>query len=314
MLALPRSIWNSFRHGRGLLRNGRGMDTQGLKQRIHVWIYGDIVERWRTGKLNDRQFGNAYRRRARRLSLFMLGFFALAVIGDWLDHRDLSVVEHLPRVGDFALLFGVMWLGVAALFDGLARFVVANTLLNRDRGDALRQQREAPAIEAPYSSPHLEFGSYTRTTWFWNQVSLRAGALAALTAVLSLWTPRAQVLLAGAAFLLLLSLLARFDRRPYLDISPEGIWCRAWGKQRLPFHDFKAAYTRQDGIGEGIVLIPHTPAELAPKLSWEGRLALRNGERVPAHRGTLTIWTSRVGLDCDSTLQGIRAELSKRAR
>jgi len=29
------------------LSNGRGMDTQGLKQRIHVRIYGNIVERWR---------------------------------------------------------------------------------------------------------------------------------------------------------------------------------------------------------------------------------------------------------------------------
>ena len=290
------------------------MDTQGLKQRLHVWIYGDMVERWRAGKLDDRQFGRAYRLRSQRLGLSMPGLFALAALGDWLDHPELSVVEHLPRVGDFALLFGVMWLGVAALLEGVARFVVANTLLDRDRGDALRQQREAPVIEAASSSPHLEFGSYTRTTWFWNQVLLRAGAVVALSAVLSLWSPRAQFFLVLAVFLLLLSLLARFDRRPYLDISPEGIWCRAWGKQRLPFHDFEAAYTREDGIGGGVVLIPHTPAELALKLSWGGRLALRNGERVPAHRGTLTIWTSRVGLDCDSILQGIRAELGKRAR
>lgn len=63
------------------------MGTQELRQRIHVWIYGDIVGRWRAGKLDDRQFSRAYRLRAQLLGLPMLVPIALAGMGSWLDRH-----------------------------------------------------------------------------------------------------------------------------------------------------------------------------------------------------------------------------------
>jgi hypothetical protein len=284
----------------------------GLRQRIHDRLYGDVVQRWRSGTLDDRQFGRAYRLRAQKyVPLAFVLPFVLASIGDWLE-RDISLSQHLERVANFALIFGIFWLPIAAVIDRNARWGVRDMLLRRGRDAAERQQQRAVAQPQATGTSGLVLGSYRRTTRYWNRRLLQVAAYNALVALLSTVISRAQLFLVISLPLLLWTLLARFDRRPYLEITAEGIWYRAWGKQRLPFQDFKAAYTRQDRLGEkGVVLIPKDPANLTRKLSLEGRLSMRSGENVPAHAGTLTIWTSKVGLDQDLLLRGLQAKLAK---
>lgn len=285
------------------------MTIHALRQRIHDRIYGDIVQRWHSGKLDDRQFDRAYRLRAQLLvPPIFLSLFVLAAVGDWLE-RDISTAEHLSRIGNFALLFGVFWLTIGAIIDRNARFGTRDMLLRRVR-DAAERQPPIAARAQVHGDDELEFRNYTRTTRYWNLVLVRVVAATALVALLTLLNPRAQLFLVILAPVVLWALIARFDRRPYLNVSPEGIWCRAWGKHLLAFNDFKAAYPRQNRMGDqGVVLVPYNAATLAPKLSWEGRLALRSGESVPAHAGTLTIWTSKVGLDRDALLRGLLAEI-----
>lgn len=284
----------------------------GFRQRVHDRLYGDVVQRWRSGVLDDRQFGRAYRLRAQKfVPLAFVVPFLLACIGDWLE-RDIWFAAHLERVANFALIFGIFWLAIAAVIDRNARWGVRDMLLRRGREDAERQQRRVVDRTHVVGGGGLVLGSYQRTTRYWNRRLLQIAAYNALVALLSTVIPRVQLFLVISVPGLLWALVARFDRRPYLEITPEGIWYRAWGKQRLPFQDFKAAYARHDRLGEqGVVLIPRDAAALTPKLSLNGRLALRSGENVPAHAGTLTIWTSKVGLDRDSLLRGLQAELAK---
>lgn len=294
------------------------MTIQALRQKVHDKIYGDIVERWRCGKLDDRRFDRAYRLRAQMfVPPLLFSLFILVAVGDWLE-RDLPVAEHLARVGQFGLIFGLFWLAVGLVIDRNARFGTRDILLRRVRSTAEREQAVATRAQTfggtklPYTK--LEVGSYARTTRFWNRVLVRTAAGTGLIALVAVWNPRAQLFLAMVTPVLLWALIARFDRRPYVDVSPEGIWCRAWGKPHLSLDLFKAAYPRQNRMGEqGVVLVPRTAEAVAPKLSWFGRWMLRSGESVPAHAGTLTLWTSKVGLDRDTLLRGIQAELSKGA-
>jgi hypothetical protein len=206
-------------------------------------------------------------------------------------------------------MFGIFWVATGAVIDRNARFGTRDMVLRRVREQAERQQSLAVPI-TPDGLPWLEFRSYTRTTRYWNRTLLRVVVGNGLIALLALLNPRAPLLLFITGPTLLWTLIARFDRRPYLDFSREGIWCRAWGKGRFPFHDFKAAYPRQDRLGEqGVVLVPRDSKALIPKPSWQS-LVLLSGTQMPAHAGTMTIWTSQVGLDRDSILRGIQAELS----
>lgn len=284
----------------------------GFRQRVHDRLYGDVVQQWRSGVLDDREFGRAYRLRAQKfVPLAFVVPFLLACIGDWLE-RDISFAEHLERVANFALIFGMFWLPIAAVIDRNARWGIRDMLLRRGRDAAEREQQRAVNQPQAAATSELVLGSYRRTTRYWNRMLGLIVAYNAFVALLAMVIPRAQLFLLISVPGLLWALVARFDRRPYLELTTEGIWCRAWGKQRLPFQDFKAAYARKNGLGEqGVVLIPRDPAALTPKLSLNGRLALRSGENVPAHAGTLTIWTSKVGLDRDSLLRGLQAELAK---
>jgi hypothetical protein len=287
------------------------MTIQALRQRIHDRIYGDVVEAWRGGELDDRQFGHAYRFRAQVfIPLIFFVPFAIAVAADW-SERDIPLAAHLERLGGVAIVFSVSWLAVAAIIDRNARFGVRDMLLRRNRDAAEREQQFLPRDQA-HGTTQLDFGSYTRTGRYWNRELLRVAASNALIALMCQFNPRVQWLLLITIPALLWALIARFDRRPYLEFSSEGIWCRAWGKQRFAYREFKAAYARRNRVGEqGLVLVPNSAEALAPQLSWLGRRALRSGERVPAHAGTLTIWTSKVGLDRDATLSALRAEISR---
>ncbi len=57
--------------------------------------------------------------------------------------------------------------------------------------------------------------------------------------------------------------------------------------------------------------MPLAPAAVAPRLSWWGRHLLGSGEYVPAHAGTLTLWTTRVGLDRSRVLSGLRRAIAE---
>lgn len=103
----------------------------------------------------------------------------------------------------------------------------------------------------------------------------------------------------------------RLDRRPYLVVSAEGIWCRAWGNQQHGFNEFKAVYPRQNGLQRGVAFVPRSPAEFRHRLSWLARYSFRTGDGFSAHVGALTLWTTRVGLNRDGLLKALQVEIHK---
>jgi hypothetical protein len=130
-----------------------------------------------------------------------------------------------------------------------------------------------------------------------------------LVGALAFVNPACLYLVPLFAALVLWGLFLLFDRRPYVDISADGIFCRSWGRLHYRFDLFKAVYPRQGRGQRGVVLVPRAPAELAPTLSWLGRYNLRSGENVPAHAGTLTIWTTRIGVDRDTFMRALQSRI-----
>jgi hypothetical protein len=43
------------------------------------------------------------------------------------------------------------------------------------------------------------------------------------------------------------SMFVRFDRRPYLDVSAAGIWCRRWGRLVHASHQLASAHRQSRG-------------------------------------------------------------------
>ena len=80
-------------------------------------------------------------------------------------------------------------------------------------------------------------------------------------------------------------------------------------RKRWCFDQFKAVYPRQNRFQMGVVLVPRSTAELAPALSWLGRYSLRSGDGIPAHAGTLTLWTTRIGVDRDAFMRGLQSKI-----
>lgn len=155
------------------------------------------------------------------------------------------------------------------------------------------------------------YGSYPRSLRFANKVlGLGIAILVVLVALRRLDTNR-DWLLPFFAFIPAWGVFMRVDRRAYLVVSAEGIWCRAWGNPRHSFSEFKAVYPRQNRLQRGVAFVPRSPAEFRRSLSWLARWSLRTGDGFSAHVGTVTLWTTRVGLNRDSLLSALQAEILK---
>jgi hypothetical protein len=142
------------------------------------------------------------------------------------------------------------------------------------------------------------------------------GVIFVLTYGMSLYngvTPLIYLFGAVGVFSTFWGIYLRLDRRPFLDISADGIWCRSWGEQRLRFAEFKAVYPRRYQLNVGVVLVPQKLDELRAKLSWIGRMSLLGGTAV-AHTGTLTLWTSRVDLPQLELLRAVQDEIVRASR
>jgi hypothetical protein len=281
----------------------------GLRARLSERIYGRIVGRWRSGALDDRAFKRAYRLRAQSIvQPVMVLVFLVPAVGDWLS-RDLSFQGHLERLPMWGILYVVFAFAVGVRVDAFARYGVSDEILRRNRRVAEENPKADFETGAPRRDVALRPGAYPVAISYANWVIGVAGGTSALMAALAMWDTRAVILLFVLVPLVIWGLVLRFDRRVYLEISPEGVWCRAWGKERFAFTDFKAVYPRQRQGRQGVTLVPRATTTLAPRLSWWGRYLLRSGEGVPAHAGTLTIWTTVVGLHQDTVLRELQAAI-----
>jgi hypothetical protein len=280
-----------------------------LRQRLSDRVYGEIVARWRSGALDDRAFTRAYRLRAQSvIQPVMVLVFLVPAIGDWLS-RELSFHDHLQRLPMWGILYGVFALAVGVRVDSFARFGARDELLRRNR----RLAEDNPKLDLtggpPRGSKALTAGAYPVATSYANWVIGVSGGTSALMAAGATFYPRVGIFLVVTVPMIVWGLVLRFDRRVYLDISPDGVWCRAWGKTRFAFTEFKAIYPRQRSHRQGVTLVPRSATALGSRLSWWGRYLLRSGEGVPAHAGTLTIWTTVVGLNRDALMRELQAAI-----
>ncbi|MES1185993.1 MAG: hypothetical protein ABUL60_19420 [Myxococcales bacterium] len=265
---------------------------------------------WQRGEMDDATFERRQVRWAWKVAAFLFG--ALAIGGSAVAlAKDAPWTQVVLLVG-ILVVFGF---AAAVRMGRWARFGARKQIIARRR-----QQVEAnpamPLATAPATPVDLKrfFGAHRRSVRYANWVLKMTALIAAIDA--ALWWgygPGAyQIVFACTAVIFFgWSLFVRFDRRPYLDISAAGIWCRRWGAERLAFAELKAVYPRQSGANIGITLVPRRPDQLRPKLSWLGRLALRSGDfgGVAAHQGTLTIWTNRLDLPQKAFLLAVQSEV-----
>lgn len=280
---------------------------QGLTDRL----YGDLVRRWRGGELDDSGFERACRWRGQVIvqPAFAL-VMALPATLDWI-HRDLPLRAHLERLAIWLVLWVAFGLAVGVRVDQAVGIGTRDLILRRHRALVEQDAGAAPTPGAAGVDATLPYGRYPTATAFANRLLGLCLGGTVLFGLLAKVYPGVLIPALAFAALTLWTLVLRLDRRIYLEISPEGVRCRTWGKQCLPFALFKAAYSRENSLQEGVVLVPRVPAAVAPRLSWWGRHLLESGEYVPAHAGTLTLWTTRVGLDQNRVLSGLRRAIAE---
>jgi hypothetical protein len=252
---------------------------------------------WQRGEIDDATFERRQVRRTWKVAALLFGALGIGgSVATLLNGGPWTLV--LVVVGSM-VLFGF----IAAMRMGAwASFAARNQIIKRRR-----QQVEAnPAMPLALASAtpvdvQRFFGPHLRSLHYANWVLKMTALMVAIAG--ALWwgdglSDAVGLLGCIAVGLFCWGMFLRLDRRPYLDISPAGIWCRRWGSERVAFSELKAVYPRRNGPNIGITLVPRRLAELRAKLSWFGRLALRSGDfgGVAAHQGTLTIWTNRLDL------------------
>jgi hypothetical protein len=281
----------------------------GLRQRLNDRVYGRVIGRWRSGELEDRAFERAYRLRAQSIiQPLMLALVVTIAAADWLG-RDVPFAEHVERLPVWLVVYAVLALLVGVRVDGFARFGSRNEILTRNRAAAEKNPRLDLQSGKPIHSAVLVQTSYPIAAAYARWLMTVSASGGVLVGALAFVNPACLYLVPLFAALVLWGLFLRFDRRPYVDISADGIFCRSWGRLHYRFDLFKAVYPRQGRGQRGVVLVPRAPAELAPTLSWLGRYNLRSGENVPAHAGTLTIWTTRIGVDRDTFMRALQSRI-----
>jgi hypothetical protein len=286
---------------------------RGFRQRLNDRVYGRVIERWRAGALEDVAFERAYRLRAQAIvQPLMLTLVVAVAAADWLG-RDGSFAEHVARLPVWLVVYGMIAFVVGVQVDRLARFGSRNEILSRNRAAAEKNPRLDLQSGKPSPPAVLVQTSYRIAASYATWVMTLSCSGGVLTGALAAVNPSCAYLLPLFAALALWGLFLRFDRRTYVDISADGIFCRSWGPLHYRFDLFKAVYPRQGRGQRGVVLVPRSPAELAPTLSWLGRYNLRSGENVPAHAGTLTLWTTRIGVDRDTFMHGLQSRIVRGA-
>jgi len=284
----------------------------GWHERLYNRVHAARIDRWRRGELDADGFIRAQKAWARNFVFILFGVITgIGIVGDWLTH-DRSREEQLTHaltLGGLLTLFGLVFAYRLSRFAGFGAY---DFLVRRQR-EAAERHPEKDLTSAPPGgvTPALTsgFGSYQRATAFGNRVVLLAlfanGALGGVMVM----RPHLMWMAPIMAFVLVGAIYKRLDRRPFLDVSAEGIWCRAWGPRRQPFSAFKAVYPGETRLKSGVIFVPRSVAALKRTLPWTARYALRAGDGVPANAGTLAIWTTEVALDRDTFMREMQARI-----
>jgi len=267
------------------------------------------LARWRAGEIDDATFErNQVQAVWKAFGLIFAVIILVSVLGLASEGKSLT---HLLRAAGLIALLGVI---VAFRVGRMAAYGVRTALLQRDR-ERVEADPAAPLVQ-PAQMPLVAerfYGVHRRSIRYTHSLMVRTGGIGVITLALGTWigvTPLVTFLGIVAAGLALWCVYLRLDRRPFLEISAEGLWCRAWGKQRLGFEDFKAVYPRQNRWDRGISLVPRDRERLRRRLSWLGRLQLRSGGgQMAVHGGTLTLWANRVDLPQADLLRTIQAAI-----
>ncbi len=272
------------------------------------------LTRWRAGEIDDATFARKQVQAIWKAFGLIFGVtIAVSMIG--LASEGKSLTQVLTAAGLIALV-GVV---VALRAGRIAAYEVRIAVLQRNR-QRVEANPAAPLVHSHVKPPAEGrfYGVYRRSNRYTYSLMVRTAIIGGLTLGLYLWigfTPIVALAAGGVAVLALWCIYLRLDRRPFLDISAEGIWCRAWGKQRLGYGDFKAVYPRQSRWDRGITLVPRDRELLRRRLSWLGRASLRQGGGGwggPAHVGTLTLWANRLDLPQAELLRAVQAEIVAR--
>jgi hypothetical protein len=270
---------------------------------------------WERGEIDDLTF----ERRSERLGWWLAaGIFgpviAIAVIGRALEGAHLDLL--LTMTG----ILAVIGLALGFRLGRWSRFGAREQIIarGRQRAEANPAEPLVPQL-AGALPPQRFFGRHYRSKRWAHFVILVGGGVLALCALLHRAYEddgRPYILGAGGLFVFLWGTYQRLDRRPYLDISPEGIWSRRWGPARVHFNEIKAVYPRRSGRNIGVVLVPRAPQQLKQKLSFIGRLSLRSGDfgGTATHAGTLTIWCNRLDLPPREFLAALQALVIEHGR
>lgn len=265
---------------------------------------------WERGEIDDA----TYEKRAVRFAwkVFAILFAVLAV---GISAIALAKGTPLANVAAVVGFLTIMGFAIAFRMGRLARFGVRNDIIARRRKE-VEANPALPLVISPAQPAELQrfFGAHRRSKRYGFWVIKMTALIAAIDA--GLWWMDAAEFYVGmfatvAVGMFFWALYQFIDRRPFLDISAAGIWCRRWGTERIGFEDWKAVYPRRNGGNFGITLVPRQPEQLRRQLSLFGRLALRSGDfgGVAAHQGTLTIWINRLDLPQNELLRAVQAEI-----
>jgi len=284
----------------------------GWSERLYERVHRRRIERLRRGELDGAGFEQAQRAWARNLVLLLFAVFTLVAAGmDW-GTSTRPRAEQVERTLYLVGIVVVMGVVIAIRVSRFARFGARNFLIRR-----MRQVAESnPALDltsgpAAGTKPIVSVadGTHRLSASHGNRVLMLAavaslafgGVMTARPALL--WIAPILAVVVGRAIFM------RFDRRPFVEISPEGIWCRGWGPQRHPWHTFKAIYPRQNRLQRGVAFVPHSVPEFSRTLSWLARYSLRSGDGIPAHVGSVTLWATQVGLNRDALMRALQARI-----
>ncbi|MEO8980769.1 MAG: hypothetical protein ABI548_14435 [Polyangiaceae bacterium] len=281
---------------------------------------GRSIALWQEGKLDDRAFERAQIVRARTLTAALFAVLivlvaAAVVAGNLSDHTPVRLEQMLLVTGGLAV-FGVV---IVFRVGRFAHVGARNLVLARNRARAEANPAQGLPKTAPGAAavPARYFGTYRRSLRYACTVLGISGVGFVIFGSLAYWYDtngyefNPMVVMLGAAFvgIAIYGLYMVVDRRAYLELSADGIWCRAWGKERFPFSHFKTVYARQRQLQRGIVFVPRNPEEFQKKLSVGARLMFRNGGGggVQAHARTVTLWTTQVDVPRDALLREVQA-------
>jgi len=278
------------------------------------------AERWRAGEIDDKTFERDQAAWARKIMFGVFGvLLVVCAVGLSIDRLNRGLEIDIASLGLVLGFIAFIGLVTAYRVGQFAHASARNMVLKRNRDRVVANPAQdltgaGPLRPSDRAGPKATrfYGAYKRSKTYGYFV-LTLGAIAStISTMMGLYFGiGGQLVMVGSASLgvVLWGIFLLLDRRDYLKISSEGIWCRGWGTQQHAFAEFKAVYPRRNATMQGIVFVPRNLEQFRRRLPWYGRIALRGGGGVQAHVGTMTLWTTRVGVAQAPLLRALQAEI-----